>query len=60
VGIYAGTKTMSKGEYVMEIGETLLDGSPRGMINCSTWGGSMIGIGEDRNRIAKYMKEELL
>ena len=30
VGIYAGMKTRSAGEYVMEIGETLLDGSPRG------------------------------
>jgi len=47
IGIYAGTKTATKGEYVMELGETLLDGSPRGddklfymgRINDWYWGG---------------------
>ena len=47
IGIYAGMKTASKGEYVMEIGETLLDGCPRGedklylmgRLNDWYWGG---------------------
>jgi hypothetical protein len=32
IGVYAGMKTTSKGEYVMELGETLLDGSPREVV----------------------------
>ena len=48
IGIYAGTKTTSPGEYVMEIGGNLIDGTPPGedrlfmmsRINDWYWGGA--------------------